>query len=83
MKNCFCKIICFLAMATVFPFMASACEACVSNPEDPQTQGMQAAILTLLIITYGLLMTIVGFFVYLRLKQRKPVLEAIHHARSI
>lgn len=83
MRNGLCKVFCFLAMATAFPFAASACEACVSNPDDPQTQGMQAAILTLLIITYGLLMTIVGFFFYLRLKQRKPMLEVIQHARSI
>ncbi len=44
---------------------ASACEVCFGNPEDPQTKGMQAAIITLLVITYVTLVTILGFFIYI------------------
>ena len=50
---------------------AAACETCFGNPNDPQTQGMQAAILALLIITYATLLSIVAFFVYLAVRSRK------------
>jgi hypothetical protein len=83
MKNTFRKSIGFLLLAAASPFMATACEVCVGNPEDPQTKGMNAAIITMLIVTYGLLMTIIGFFVYLRLKKRQSMFVDIHHARSI
>ena len=60
-----------LALVAVSPSTLWACETCFGNPEDPQTKGMAAAIITLLVITYLLLITIIGLFVYyLKFKKR-------------
>ena len=45
--------------------MVQACEVCFGNPDDPQTKGVQAAIITLLVITYVTLTAIIGFFIWL------------------
>jgi len=48
-----------------------ACEVCFGNPDDPQTKGMQGAILTMLFITYFTLLTIIGVFIYLFKRSRR------------
>lgn len=47
---------------------ASACSTCFGDPQDPQTHGMNAAILTLLGVTYGvfLAMFAAGFVIWRR-----------------
>ncbi len=65
----------FLLMA--FPSASKACEVCFGNPDDPQTKGMEAAILTLLAVTYLTLLGMIAAFVVIRLKARsgrKPTL---------
>ncbi len=45
-----------------------ACATCFGDPNDPQTQGMNSAILTLLGVTYGLffVMFVAGFVIWRR-----------------
>lgn len=50
---------------------AWACAVCVGNPNDPQTIGMQKAILGMLVVTGGVLASFVGFFVMLIRRSRR------------
>ena len=59
----------FLFLALNSP--ASACGVCFGNPDSLQTQGVEAAILTLLGITYATILTIIGAFVYRRFRARR------------
>lgn len=47
-----------------------ACPSCYGAPDSPMTEGMNMAILSLLGITGGVLMSFVAFFVYLRRRAR-------------
>lgn len=58
------KILLTCAILMISRF-AWACSACFGNPDSPQTQAMGMAILTLLIITAGVLASLAGFFIYL------------------
>ncbi len=49
----------FVVMTLAVP-AARACEVCFGDPNDPQTKGMNGAIITLMIITY---LTLAGLFV--------------------
>ena len=51
---------------------ASACSTCFGDPQDPQTHGMNAAIFTLLGVTYGLFcaMFAAGFVIWRRNRMR-------------
>jgi len=50
---------------------ALACPVCFGNPGSPQTQGAQAGVLALLLVTVTVLCGIAGFFfVYLRRRIR-------------
>jgi hypothetical protein len=53
------------------PSLALACPVCFGNPNSPQTKGMQAGILALLIVTVAMLTAFGGFFfIYLRRRIR-------------
>jgi hypothetical protein len=53
------------------PGLALACPVCFGNPGSPQTKGVQAGILALLIVTVAVLASIAGFFfIYLRRRIR-------------
>ena len=47
---------------------ASACEVCFGDPNDPQTKGMNGAIITMVIITY---LTITGMFTFFFVAYRR------------
>jgi heme/copper-type cytochrome/quinol oxidase subunit 2 len=49
---------------------ASACSVCFGDAEDPQTKGVAAAIIFMLVTTYLLLSTIIGLFVFRHFKNR-------------
>lgn len=69
----------FVLLLLSFPSAGVACEVCFGNPDDPQTKGMEAAIITLLIVTYLTLLGIIGAFVVIRFKARAgrdPILAA-------
>jgi hypothetical protein len=52
---------------------AWSCAVCVGNPTDPQSIGMSKAILGLLVITGGVLVSFASFFVVLWRRARRPV----------
>lgn len=49
---------------------AAACTACFGNPESAQTQGMNAAILTLLGVTGGVALVVAGVVLHLVTTQK-------------
>jgi hypothetical protein len=50
---------------------AFACPVCFGNPGSPQTKGVQAGVLALLLVTVSVLAGIAGFFfIYLRRRIR-------------
>jgi len=49
---------------------AAACTACFGNPESSQTQGMNAAILTLLGVTAGVMLVAAGIVWQIALRSR-------------
>ena len=57
---------------------AFACAVCFGDPGDPQTKGMNAAIVTLLGITYGLFfaMFAAGIVIWRRGRRIAPALDA-------
>ena len=55
------------------PDWAWSCAVCVGNPNDPQTIGMNKAILGMLAITGGVLACLAGFFITLWRRSRQPV----------
>jgi len=57
-------LLCFL----LFVGQASACEVCFGDPNDPQTKGMNGAIITMVIITY---LTITGMFTFFVIAYRR------------
>ncbi|MDJ0842397.1 MAG: hypothetical protein QNK37_38200 [Acidobacteriota bacterium] len=65
-----------LSLLLFSPAVVTACDVCFGNPEDPQTKGMAAAIITMLIVVYATLLTIIGFFVY-RYFRRRAELAAV------
>jgi hypothetical protein len=55
-----------------------ACASCFGDPNDPQTHGMNAAILTLLGVTYGLFLAMfaMGFVIWRRsVKNRAAIAD--------
>ena len=48
-----------------------ACTACFGDPDSSQTQGMNAAILTLLIVTFGVLLVAGGVVLQLWLRAKR------------
>jgi hypothetical protein len=54
----------------LLPRLASACAVCGGDPEAPMQKGMSMGILSLLIITGGMLVSFAGFFVFLRVRAR-------------
>lgn len=64
MKRTASILVAVVAFASHAP--AWACATCFGDPNDPQTQGFNAAILTLLGVTYGLFlgMFVAGFFIW-------------------
>ena len=46
------------------PSAAFSCEVCFGDADDPQTKGMQGAIITLLIVTYLTITGLVGMFIF-------------------
>jgi len=61
-----------LALVLAHHHAAWSCAVCVGNPTDPQSQGMQKAILGLLVITGGVLAGFAGFFVVLWRRAQRP-----------
>ena len=62
-----------LLVMTVFSLASSpalACNSCFGDPNDPQTKGMAAAIIVMLVVTYLMLSLIFGFFIYRYYKRR-------------
>jgi len=62
-----------IAVAFVVTFgmqTAIACPSCYGTPDSPMTEGMNMAILSLLGITGGVLVSFVAFFMYLRRRAR-------------
>ena len=54
-----------LLVAVLQPSSSMACVACYGQSDDPLAQGMNWAILTLLVITLSVLAAVAAFFVYL------------------
>jgi flagellar basal body-associated protein FliL len=57
------------------PQWGRACAVCFGAPDDPQTKGVQAAIIVLLVITYLILLSIFGLFFYLFRRRARAVVE--------
>jgi LPXTG-motif cell wall-anchored protein len=55
------------------PIVAAACPSCYGAQDSPMTDGMNMAILSLLGITGSVLVSFVGFFLYL--KRRAMLLQ--------
>jgi hypothetical protein len=68
-----------VALAAAFAASPSvwACSTCFGDPNDPQSQGMNAAILTLLGVTYGVFfaMFAAGFVIWRRSRRSGAMLE--------
>ena len=52
-----------LAISLALSPSAWACAVCTGNPESPLTQGAQKGILTMLIITYAVVISLMAMFV--------------------
>ncbi len=54
-----------------------ACATCFGAPDDPQTKGMNAAILTLLGVTYSLFLVMIGaaFVIWRKSRRAVPVTD--------
>jgi len=48
-----------------------ACPVCTGNPESPLTHGAQQGILTMLIITYGVLIGLFGMLAFVIFRARR------------
>ena len=57
-----------------------ACSVCFGNPESPLTHGAQQGVLTMLLITYGLLIGLVSMFTFVIVKARRRQAQACDHA---
>lgn len=52
------------------PAVAQACSVCFGNPDHPQTQGVQKAIVFLLAVIGGVLAALATFFIHLVRRSR-------------
>lgn len=70
-----------VAIVCAWRSLGWACAVCVGNPNDPQTVGMNQAILGLLAITGVVLTGMAAFFVTLWRRARRPtdpVVQYVH-----
>ncbi len=63
---------CLACVLTLAPApSARACAVCFGNPESPLTQGAQQGILTMLIITYALVIGFAAMFAFVVVRARR------------
>lgn len=65
--------VCFISL----PRAAYACSSCYGNPEAPQTQAMNMAILFMLLIVAVMLSLFAAFFVHLRIHAKRAAEETL------
>jgi uncharacterized membrane protein len=65
------RILALLLAFSVFAVAADACSVCFGDPDHAQTKGMNAAILTLLGVTGGVVSTVLAFGVTIALRIRR------------
>ncbi len=65
-------IVCLLVVLLLLVLQVEgyACPNCYGDPESSATEGMNMAIMSLLGVTGGVLVSIAGFFLYLRRRLR-------------
>ncbi len=63
-----------MVAALAAPRVAAACTVCFGDPESPETKGVSAAVMFLLIVTMGVLGGFGTFFIYLM--RRAKTLES-------
>lgn len=60
-----------------------ACTACFGDPDSSQTQGMNAAIITLLLITFGVMLVAGGVVLQLMVRAQRPMDSGVSTAPAL